>query len=566
MRRVFVSFLFSLSLVVSAWAGVPCTVPNTFINGTIADAGQVDADFTAVLTCLLNAAQAGANNDIFSLNALSTPVPTAAGGSTIFVGGTSGGSPNAQTVAVTTPSGFTLARGNSVLFIAGLTNTPNTAALPAGSAMQINVSLTGLTNVFRQSPVGPQQMTGGEIVAGQLVWLVYDGTQFEMQSNGPQFGGMGPQTTIASAATTDLGTVASHNAVISGTAAITNFGQTAQLALPFYVVAFSGSPLITVNSTACSTTGGCIFTPGNANIQAVNGDVALLLYLGTPTGGLGNWQVAFYQRTTGTSPVSSTPNCGFNQLVWGNGASSSTVTAGWGSANLTTPGGVSLYSGALAGLTLNVTLGTGSPAAGGMDGHPPGINSFVYMYAISNGSAVNLIGSPFGAAGSVALPAGYTYICYLGAIKTNGTSNLVGTKGAGRDARLVVGGANLTFLPIYTVGVLGAGCTGGVPTYFAVNIAGSSGANIWAPATAVAYDFSLNNVYSGGSLSEVLLAPNNSYQGLASANPPPVGLAGASMALAVRILNEGAGTVYICSSASGGALLAYGWLDAVNAN
>src|SRR5580704_10502940 len=33
-------------------AEVPCTVPYTFVNGTVANADQVNANFTAVITCL----------------------------------------------------------------------------------------------------------------------------------------------------------------------------------------------------------------------------------------------------------------------------------------------------------------------------------------------------------------------------------------------------------------------------------------------------------------------------------------------------------------------------------
>src|ERR1700729_2694298 len=154
------------TLLLSLWpcaalAGVPCTVPNTFVNNTIADANQVNANFSAVISCLLNAAQAGSNADITALNALTTPVTPGQGGSSTFIGGASTGTANAQVVATTVPTGFTLARGNSVVFIAGFSNT---------GATQVNVNGTGLTNVYRPSPLGPQPMTGGEIVANQLVW------------------------------------------------------------------------------------------------------------------------------------------------------------------------------------------------------------------------------------------------------------------------------------------------------------------------------------------------------------------------------------------------------------
>ena len=133
------------------------TVPFTFVNGTTADANQVNADYAALVACLLNAAAAGNNNDITALLALSTPVVASAGGSTLYVGATSGGSANAQTLAAAVPTGFALTRGNSVVFIAGFTNT---------GSLQLNVNSTGLVNLYRQTPSGPQAMTGGKSFRG----------------------------------------------------------------------------------------------------------------------------------------------------------------------------------------------------------------------------------------------------------------------------------------------------------------------------------------------------------------------------------------------------------------
>src|SRR5580698_6890431 len=206
MMRILIVFFVSL-LASLAQAGVPCTVPNTFVNNTIADANQVNANFSAVISCLLNAAQAGNNSDITSLNALTTPVTPGQGGSNLFIGGTSSGTLNAQIVTVTIPSGFTLVKGYTVAFVPGFTNS---------SALQINVNSTGLVNVYRQTPGGPQALTGGEAVAGQMFFASYDGTEWQMISNGPQFGGFGPGNVLTAAATTDLGTIPTHNVFIAG--------------------------------------------------------------------------------------------------------------------------------------------------------------------------------------------------------------------------------------------------------------------------------------------------------------------------------------------------------------
>ncbi len=56
-------------------------LPYTFFNGTVADATQVDADFNQIVANVnANGAHSGANSDITSLTALSTPLSTAQGG------------------------------------------------------------------------------------------------------------------------------------------------------------------------------------------------------------------------------------------------------------------------------------------------------------------------------------------------------------------------------------------------------------------------------------------------------------------------------------------------------
>ena len=72
---------------------VSLSYPFTLQNATTADATQVQANFDAVIAALLNAAAAGANNDITSLLALSTPISPAQGGSNVYIGGVSSGSP-----------------------------------------------------------------------------------------------------------------------------------------------------------------------------------------------------------------------------------------------------------------------------------------------------------------------------------------------------------------------------------------------------------------------------------------------------------------------------------------
>lgn len=160
----------------SAMAGVTCALPFNLQNGTTADATQVMANYNALVSCLGNAAAAGANNDITALSALVTPITPTQGGTNVYTGGTSTGSANVQAVTPTVPTTFSLTAGKIVTFFAGFTNT---------GAMTLNVAGSGNVNVFRRTQLGISATVGGEIVAGQTVTVIHDGTQFQLLSVPP---------------------------------------------------------------------------------------------------------------------------------------------------------------------------------------------------------------------------------------------------------------------------------------------------------------------------------------------------------------------------------------------
>lgn len=105
-------------------------------------------------------------------------------------------------------------------------------------------------------------------------------------------GGSGFSTAVAvpAAATVDLGTIATHNAVVSGTGTITSFGANASLAAPLYFIEFSGACRI--------TNGASIMCPGNMDLSAQPGDSGLLEYLGS-----GTWRFRSFRRAKGNAPT-----------------------------------------------------------------------------------------------------------------------------------------------------------------------------------------------------------------------------------------------------------------------
>jgi hypothetical protein len=97
------------------------------------------------------------------------------------------------------------------------------------------------------------------------------------------------QDTIASAATTDLGSKEAGYLSISGTTTITAFG-TVSAGIRKYIK-FDGALTLTHNGTS-------LILPGAANITTAAGDVALMESLGS-----GNWRCLYYQRASGAALV-----------------------------------------------------------------------------------------------------------------------------------------------------------------------------------------------------------------------------------------------------------------------
>lgn len=167
--------------------------PFTLANGVTADATQVMANFDQLVANVnANAAANGANSDITSLTGLTTPLGRTYGGSQFFIGGTSTGSANAQAVATLTPTGMSLYTGVMVAFVAGFNNS---------GATTLNANGTGVKNVFRQLSTGAVACVGGEIKSGQVVLVVYDGTQWQLMTDGypstPLLRSIGDLTVVA---------------------------------------------------------------------------------------------------------------------------------------------------------------------------------------------------------------------------------------------------------------------------------------------------------------------------------------------------------------------------------
>lgn len=101
------------------------------------------------------------------------------------------------------------------------------------------------------------------------------------------FNPYGAESTLASAATTDLGTAATPLVQVTGATTITSLGASASTAAPIYRLRFAGSLTLTHNAAT-------LILPGGANIATASGDAAIAQYLGG-----GNWRVLSYTRADG---------------------------------------------------------------------------------------------------------------------------------------------------------------------------------------------------------------------------------------------------------------------------
>jgi hypothetical protein len=318
---------------------------------------------------------------------------------------------------------MTLAAGQTICFTPGFTNTAATTLVANGLAAK---------SVFRQSPAGVEALTGGEIVLSARACAAYDGTQYILLTPGYLASAFGPVTTLASAATTDLGTIPSHNVSITGTTTITAFGSTASATYPVYLLKFTGSLTLTYNATS-------LILPGAATITTQANDTATALYLGS-----GNWQVTNYSTATpgpkgrlidlqiftssGTWTKPSGTNGAWVRCVGpgGGGGAADTGSAGNGSeaAGGGAGGYIEEYITSGLGATETVTIGTGGAGASaantaGADGS--GASSF---------GAFNSAGFGLGGAGMANGSTGLEAVGGAGGTNSGATISVVGQAGA----------------------------------------------------------------------------------------------------------------------------------------
>jgi hypothetical protein len=238
--------------------------------------------------------------------------------------GTGGGTADVITASAS-PTLTAYAAGQVFRFLSSGANTTN---------VTLNIDGLGAKAVTKN---GTTALAAGDIPAGALCEVVYDGTQFQLlgvvadrlKRAGDTLTGAlnaAATATVASATTCDIGAATSNSVIISGTTTITGLGTIAAGAVRD--VAFSGALTLTHNATS-------LILPAGASITTAAGDTASFVSLGS-----GNWRCLSYQKADGTPlklGTNSLGNSGYQKLPgglilqWGRGTTAS------GTASVTFP-------------------------------------------------------------------------------------------------------------------------------------------------------------------------------------------------------------------------------------
>lgn len=357
------------------------------------------------------------------------------------------------------------------------------------------------------------------IPQGQKRYVTLNGTDVLVGQNG-----IGAQASIASATTTDLGTVSTQNALITGTATITSFGSSASAASPIYQVMFAGPLVLTYNATS-------LITPSAGNIYTQAGDTAVLLYLGSA-----NWQVLSYSANTfipGVQPVAG----GFRNLViTGTGNATATLTAD--ALTLEDSTGRAYRA---RGVSLSLNLG--STGANGLDTGSETANTWYSLWAIYNQTTNTLACLASISATAPTLPAGYTYKARFGWLRNDASANLWRSLQYGKRVQIVAG-TNPGAPPVIVSGNNGAVLTA-APL-----------ANFLPPTAAVLHAVARYQFTEGYTF---FVGPNSSYN--ISTGFLASGIAGSSVFLSVpfSMVLESANIYYASNNSN--SIAAVGWED-----
>ena len=394
-----------------------------------------------------------------------------------------------------------------------------------------------------------QQLYDGPVIGGNTSGnLIYDKLTTDTSAFNSIFwaglsGGTANVITIV-----DPGFNGTDGSVINFTALATNTGSTTITISPFGTV-----------SVVKSTTAGPVSLVGGEIIQ---GNQISVIYSASAN------TFTILNPPIPSASANIAPLCGANGLVIKNGGTpSSVISITANQAVMLSAGGLVLSRSSISLANLNITTGTSTSTANGMDGEAPGVSGFLYIWLIDNGSATAALASLASGNGlAPSLPSGYIYKCRVGAIAVDGSGNLYRYIQNGSFAQpTVITPSNSPSLPKIACGASGSVTA---PTWTNVDLA-AGGAIYSIPPTATAVQLKLLGADANG---RTMAAPNNQYGAFTSTtNPPFCHISGSTGGVDIESTNclmqlESAGNIYYALESTGECIFQAGWKDNVNAN
>lgn len=212
---------------------------------------------------------------------------------------------------------------------------------------------------------------------------------------------------------------------------------------------------------------------------------------------------------------------------------------------------------------VSVSINYTTTGAGGIDTGTFSASTWYYAWVVDNGIAATGLGSI--SATAPTMPSGYSYKCRLGATQTDGSGNFFRMRQNGRKAQWVVTAATNT-LSCWAIanGAQGTVNTTANPASWAsLTVTGNTRA---APSTASAISITAQTQYNNNAAQQAWVAPNGSYGGPNSINPPPLAIGAAnSNTVSAEIVLE-ATTIAGIGGGAGSGFWSCGYTDGVNAN
>lgn len=464
--------------------------------------------------------------------------------------GTATGTPNA---IILNTSDFSGADGQVVRFVAAFINSGATTINP-GSFGNISVVVDGGS--------GPVALTGGEIIAGNIVTVVYD-------ANAGLFH-LSTLTTLTAGAGLTTGGVGTTNGTLAVAGTLTSVRPVnSQTGTTYTLLSTDNAKLITLNNASAvavtvPSAASAGFTAGYfADIINLNSGVVTL----TPSSGTINGKTSLtvaYNRggrlvSNGTnwffntgSPEPAGGATGFKNLNITNGGAADTemaITASYLVTMDDSGNSIKLSS-------VSVTGALTTSGANGIDTGSRATNTWYSIWVIYNATSNTTAALYSTSATTPTLPAGYTYKVRVGWNRTDAVSsgNFYRVNQKNNKAQYVVTPATNTA----TLRLIAQGPAGtyhpASPTWATQSISN------FVPPTASEIALVATVDYNNSTDSNVYVAPNTSYNGYQSTNPPPFSAFSTGGSNRFEFALESTNIAWL-SSGTGGAILAMGWTD-----